>query len=166
VQTMFLHDTVREELKETGMKPEDFPYDLTSLLDSHPYDLSGGEQQLLALAKVMAAKPRLLLMDEPTKGLDNHARARFIDILRTLRESGVTFLIVTHDVDLAAELADRCALIFRGEVIDSGDPESFFDENRFYTTAVNRITRGYYRRAVTLEAAAALCEQNGGSKCR
>ncbi len=159
VQTVFLHNTVREELEGTDL--QDFPYDLSHLLDTHPYDLSGGEQQLLALAKVLAQKPRLLLLDEPTKGLDAHAKQNFIHILRQLQAQGMTLVIVTHDTALAAECADRCAMFFRGAIVSTGTPRRFFAQNRFYTTAVSRMTRGIFDNAVTVQDAAALCRQNG-----
>ena len=161
VQTVFLKNTVREELAECGEITDTLPFDIRSLYDKHPYDLSGGEQQLAALAKVLAQKPQLLLLDEPTKGLDAHAKSQFIGILRQLREQGMTIVIVTHDVELAALCADRCALFFRGNVVSVDAPQKFFAENSFYTTAISRMTRGFFDDAVTVEDAAALCLQNG-----
>ena len=161
VQTVFLCNTVREELADAQAGLDLLPFDLSPLLDRHPYDLSGGEQQLVALAKVLATKPRILLMDEPTKGIDAAAKLRLAEILRQLRDSGMALLIVTHDVEFAALCADRCALFFRGNIISEGAPRAFFGENSFYTTAVSRMTRGHYRRAVTVEDAAALCQRNG-----
>ncbi|MBQ2043141.1 MAG: energy-coupling factor ABC transporter ATP-binding protein, partial [Firmicutes bacterium] len=121
--------------------------------DKHPYDLSGGEQQMVALAKVLATEPKLLLLDEPTKGIDAHSSERIIDVLKSLRDGGMTIVIVTHDVEFASKAADRCAMFFRGEVTSTGTPREFFSENNFYTTSVNRITRGYYTGCVTLEDA-------------
>ncbi len=161
IQTVFLRNTVREELEDAGADPSELPFDLTPLLDMHPYDLSGGEQQLAALAKVLALKPKLLLLDEPTKGLDAAAKRTIRELLRTLTERGITIVAVTHDVEFAAECADRCALFFRGEIISTAPPEEFFSENSFYTTAASRITRGHYERAVTAEKAAALCRLGG-----
>lgn len=161
VQTVFLRNTVKEELDEAGADIASLPYDLSHILHRHPYDISGGERQLVALAKILASKPRLLLLDEPTKGLDAHAKARVIEILKKLKASGVTLVIVTHDVEFAASLADRTALFFRGSVICAETPKDFFSENNFYTTGASRMTRGYYDRAVTLEDAVALCAENG-----
>ncbi len=160
VQTVFLRNTVREELSECGDLPGKLPFDIHSLLDKHPYDLSGGEQQLAALAKVLAQKPQLLLLDEPTKGLDACAKQNLIGILRALREQGMTIVIVTHDVELAARCADRCALFFRGSVVSVDAPYRFFSQNSFYTTAVSRMTRGFFEDAVTVEDAAELCHRN------
>ena len=153
VQTIFLRNTVREELADAGEEAKDLPYDIESLMDKHPYDLSGGEQQMVALAKVLATKPRLLLLDEPTKGIDASASSRIIDILKRLKESGMTIVIVTHDVEFAALAANRCAMFFRGEVTSTGTPREFFAENNFYTTAVNRLTRGQFSGCITLEDA-------------
>ncbi len=160
VQTLFVHNTVRAELEDAGADPAALPFDVTPLLDRHPYDLSGGEQQLAALAKVLAAKPRLLLLDEPTKGLDAAAREDIAAVLRRLREDGVTIVAVTHDVEFAAVLADRCAMCFGGRIVSTGTPRAFFSENSFYTTAVSRMTRGYYDGAVTVDDAAALLRAN------
>ncbi len=162
VQTVFLKDTVREELEELAEGDgAGFPIDLIHLYDKHPYDLSGGEQQLVALAKILTLNPRLLLLDEPTKGLDANAKQVFIRILRKLRENGMTIVLVTHDVELAALCADRCALFFRGNIVSVGTPREFFSDNSFYTTAISRMTRGFYDGAVTVEDAAALCRLNG-----
>ncbi len=160
VGTVFLKNTVREELSDIGAENLDLPYDLTHLYDKHPYDLSGGEQQLVALAKVLATRPRLLLLDEPTKGLDANKKADVIGILKKLKRSGVTVVIVTHDVEFAAVCADRCALFFRGQIVSLGAPAEFFSENRFYTTAASRMSRGYFENTVTVEQLAELCLEN------
>jgi len=108
----------------------------------HPYDLSGGEQQLAALEIVLAGKPKLLLLDEPTKGLDSGLAEKLRERLKKLTEKGMTIVIVTHDVEFAALIADRCAMIFNGEVVSVSEAREFFEGNYFYTTALNRITRG------------------------
>lgn len=164
VQTVFLQNTVREELQDAGCDMEALPFSLSHLLDKHPYDLSGGEQQLTALAKVLAQNPKLLLLDEPTKGLDAFAKQRFLHILKQLQRDGMTIVIVTHDVDLAALCADRCAMFFRGSIVSVDVPRVFFAENSFYTTAICRMTRGYYTGAVTVEDAAQLCLANAAKE--
>ena len=161
VTTVFSRNTVWEELESVGFDPEGFPCDLSLLMDKHPYDLSGGERQLVALAMVTAKKPGILLLDEPTKGLDAHAKAEITSVLRALCESGVTVVCVTHDVELAAELADRVALFFRGELISVDTPRRFFSGNRFYTTPVSRMTKGFFGNAVTVRDAVLLCTENG-----
>ena len=163
VQTVFLKNTVREELEEAGADLAAFPYDMTALLEKHPYDLSGGQQQIAALAKVLAAKPRLLLLDEPTKGLDAAAKQTFIGILRALRSQGVTVAVVTHDVEFAAMCANRCAMFFDGRLVSEGTPREFFARNSFYTTAASRMTRGIFENAVTAGDVISLCSLNGRS---
>ncbi len=160
VQALFIADTVKEELAEVRFKPEQLPFDLSPLLERHPYDLSGGEQQMLGLAKVMASEPKLLLLDEPTKGLDAYAKREIAGVLRKLRDRGVTIVFVTHDVEFAAALADRCALVFRGEVTSEGETAGFFSENNFYTTAANRMTRGYYNGILRVREAEEIIKLN------
>ena len=165
-----MKNTVREELAECGgtdALPEEVRGMLLSregILDSHPYDLSGGEQQLVALAKALASRPRVLLLDEPTKGVDPNAKKALAALLRELGCGGTAILAVTHDIEFAASAADRCGLLFRGEVVSEGAPEEFFDANSFYTTAVNRMARGIYRKVVTAEQLAELCRANGRSR--
>ena len=160
-QTLFLCNTVREELQDAKVEAEELPFDLTPLLDYHPYDLSGGQQQLLALAKVLAAKPKILLADEPTKGLDAEAKHRVADVFKELKKQGISVVIVTHDVEFAAECADRCAMFFRGEITSCEKPREFFAGNNFYTTAANRMTRGIYSGVVTVSDAVLLALKNG-----
>ena len=155
VQTLFLKNTVREELADAGAAEaaKTLPLDFDALAERHPYDLSGGQQQLLALAKALGAKPRLLFLDEPTKGLDAWSKRRISDVLRDLTKQGITVVCVTHDVEFVGSYADRCALIFSGQVVFEATPDVFFSENHFYTTAVSRMTRGLLPRAVTVEDA-------------
>lgn len=160
VQTVFLKNTVRKELEAAGTELSLLPFDTEKLLDRHPYDLSGGEQQLAALARVLAAKPKLLLLDEPTKGIDAASKQKMIQVLRQLRESGMTIIAVTHDVEFAAECADHCALFFHGRIAAVDTPKKFFSENSFYTTAVSRMTHGIFRNAVTVQDAVMLCRKN------
>lgn len=158
VQTVFLKNTVREELAHIS---EDLiPHELEKLYDLHPYDLSGGEQQLLALARVLAQKPKLILLDEPTKGLDANSKMRLCTVIKNLKAGGMTVVLVTHDVEFAAICADRCALCFKGQIVSAEAPTRFFGQNSFYTTAIARMTKGYYDNAVTLEQAAELCLLN------
>jgi energy-coupling factor transport system ATP-binding protein len=122
---------------------------LDGLLSVHPYDLSGGEQQRAALAKVLLLRPRILLLDEPTKGLDAAFKRVFAGILKQLAAAGVAVVSVSHDIEFCAEYADRCALFFDGGVITEGAPRDFFSGNNFYTTAANRMARDKLPKAVT-----------------
>ncbi len=162
VQTVFLKNSVREELEGTDASA--LPFSLDGLYDMHPYDLSGGQQQLLALAKVLATKPRLLLLDEPTKGLDANTKNEFRRIIKQLKQDGVTVLCVTHDVEFASEIADRCAMFFMGEITALDETRRFFDKNSFYTTAINRMTRFAYERVATVDDAEKLLRLNGRRK--
>lgn len=161
VQTVFLKNTVREELSDAGVIIENLPFDLSGLYDSHPYDLSGGQQQLVALAKAFAANPKLLLLDEPTQGLDAYTKQKLAGIINTLSKFGVAVVIVTHDTEFAARVAHRCGMFFRGKIVSAGVPEEFFGQNSFYTTPVSRMTRGIFENAVTVDDAERLCRQNG-----
>ncbi|MCR5431856.1 MAG: ATP-binding cassette domain-containing protein [Lachnospiraceae bacterium] len=107
----------------------------------HPYDLSGGEQQLAALDIVLATKPKLLLLDEPTKGLDVSLAESLCKKLKGLAAAGTTIVVVSHDVEFASAIADRCALLFNGEIVSVCESRAFFAGNYFYTTALNRLLR-------------------------
>ena len=161
VSTVFLKSTVEEELKDAKAQLSELPFDLSSLLSLHPYDLSGGERQLVALAKVLANHPRLLLLDEPTKGLDPYSKERLKKVIQRLHNSKMTIVIVSHDVEFCADVADRCALLFRGECVSIGTPRELFSQGVFYTTAVSKITRGFFERTISVTDAALLCRKNG-----
>ena len=170
-QSLFVKKTVREDLYEVidgkrERKSEAYPIEmkkkdavegivsltrLEGLLDRHPYDLRGGEQQRLAHAKVLLLRPKILLMDEPTKGIDNHYKKELGEILRKLSEHGVTILMISHDVEFCAQYADRTGLFFQGNVVTSEESKKFFAGNNFYTTAANRMARKYFPNAVTVE---------------
>lgn len=134
---------------------------IEALLERHPFDLSGGEQQKCGLAKVLLTNPDLLLLDEPTKGMDAAYKRGLLTLLHTLRAKGLCVFIVTHNVEFAAEAADRCALLFDGEILSQAPPAEFFSENCFYTTAANRIARGFCANAITCEAVAAAVKPRG-----
>ena len=136
-QTVFIRDTVRADLTEM-LEVHGVPkaerekkimdvaekLSIASLLDRNPFDLSGGEGQKCALAKVLLTAPRILLLDEPTKGIDAGGKSVLREILNTLKAEGITVLMVTHDVEFAAETADRCALFFDGEILSADTPHS------------------------------------------
>ena len=161
-QSLFVKKTVREDLYEIfkGRRLSNHEKDervarvvklcrLETLLDRHPYDLSGGEQQRAALAKVLLLDPEILLLDEPTKGLDAEFKQVFAVILKTLQRRGVTIFMVSHDVEFCAEYADRCALFFDGSIVTEGRPRNFFSGNSFYTTSANRMARSLLPEAIT-----------------
>ena len=158
VTTLFLRNTVREELDD--MHITEIPFGLDKLLDKHPYDLSGGERQLLALAKVLSLKPKLLLLDEPTKSLDAHSRIRLIQILRELNSQGMTIAAVSHDTEFCAELSHRSAVFLSGRLSEPSDTDKLLSKNSFFTTPASLISRRYYEGAVTAEQVTELCLKN------
>ncbi len=133
--------------------------EITHLRKSHPYDLSGGEQQRLALGKILLLDPKILLLDEPTKGLDPFFKITLGGILKKLTTSGVTIFMVSHDVEFCAEYGDRCAMFFDGDVVSEGTPKEFFAGNSFYTTSANRIVRRWFPEGITWEEVAQWTEQ-------
>ncbi|WP_051505226.1 ABC transporter ATP-binding protein [Paenibacillus durus] len=160
----FSYDTVLEELrhmaKYAGLSVSESEREIASLVDafglggvlgSHPHDISGGEQQKAALAMVLLLQPDILLLDEPTKGLDPAAKEHLAELLRALADSGTSVTFVTHDVEFAARHASRCAMLFDGSISAEGPPEAFFGANYFYTTAVNRMVRDRLPQALTVE---------------
>ncbi len=184
-KSLFVKKTVREELEEmlsgvsqTGRRSAD-PVgadahsgketaiteiaqlcDIEALLDSHPYDLSGGEQQRAALAKVLLTGSEILLLDEPTKGMDSFFKIKFAEILEDLKRRGVTIVMVSHDVEFCARYADTVSMMFDGSIITTNTPDRFFSQNSFYTTAANRMSRHIFDDAITDEDVIRLCQLN------
>ena len=161
-QTLFVKKTVREDLLEFCAEESRVAWvvrlcRLEELLERHPYDLSGGEQQRAALAKVLLLDPEILLMDEPTKGLDAEFKLVFAEIVRLLLKKGVTILMVSHDIEFCARYAHRCAMFFDGNIVTEADPRTFFSGNSFYTTSANRMARGLEPGAVTVEDLITVC---------
>lgn len=134
---------------------------ISHLWDVHPFDLSGGEIQKAAFAKLLLTEPKIMLLDEPTKGIDAYSKKVFAEMLYELKEQGVTAVIVTHDVEFAAEHSDRCAMFFDGKIVSVDSPVNFFSTNGYYTTAASRISRGLYRNAVTADMVVELALKNG-----
>ncbi|MDR0436621.1 MAG: ATP-binding cassette domain-containing protein [Propionibacteriaceae bacterium] len=162
-QTLFMRNTIGDDLDDVATTH--FPEkeeraamvasaaaaaEITELLERHPYDVSGGEQQRAALALALLTRPKLLLLDEPTKGMDAFFKAKLAGVLRRLIDQGLSILMVSHDVEFAAEHASRCLLFFDGVVVTEGVPREFFSGNSFYTTAANRMSRGLVSGAITV----------------
>lgn len=165
-------DDYTELCKIKGIEKSDYEEKINSvaeklgikdLLENHPYDLSGGEIQKCALGKVLISEPKILLLDEPTKGVDAYSKIALSKILQEIKSGGVTIITVTHDVEFASIVADRCGLFFDGEVLSSLVPQEFFSKNNFYTTASSRISRDKFANAVTVDDVVSLIkeEQNG-----
>lgn len=150
---LFSADTVREELSRSSQEYEAAAerFALSELYDSHPYDLSGGEQQRLALAKLLLKECDILLLDEPTKGMDSSAKRALCARLRKLSSEGAAVVIVTHDTEFAADCADICGLLFDGEISGEAPPVEFFSDNYFYTTPARRLSRGIAEDIISVE---------------
>ena len=167
-KSLFVKKTVREELLEMLERGERESRideiaalcEITPLLSQHPYDLSGGEQQRAALAKVLLTDPKILLLDEPTKGIDSFFKQQFAAILQKLKERGVTIIMVSHDVEFCAKYADLVSMFFDGSVVTTNTPNQFFSRNSFYTTAANRMSRHVFENAVNNEDVIKLCKEN------
>ncbi|MBO5371514.1 MAG: ATP-binding cassette domain-containing protein [Lachnospiraceae bacterium] len=169
-QSLFVKKTVKEDLQEMlARKEQDRAEEITKvaeiceithLLERHPYDLSGGEQQRVALAKVLLTKPKILLLDEPTKGIDNFFKLKFAEILDKLKKQGITIIMVSHDVEFCAKYADTVSMFFDGGIITTNTPHKFFSKNSFYTTAANRMSRHIFENAITNEDVIYLCQKN------
>ncbi len=125
--------------------------EIENILERHPYDLSGGEQQRVALAKILLLKPSVILMDEPTKGMDAVFKRKFGVILKKLKELGCAVVIVSHDIEFCAENTDRCMMLFDGDIVSQGEPRAFFAGKQFYTTSANRMARDILPDAVLAE---------------
>lgn len=172
-QALFTEITVEEELAESlyykkmsvaekAKRVEEMldMMEINHLRKSHPYDLSGGEQQRLALGKILLLEPKILLLDEPTKGLDPFFKITLAGIFEKLKQQGMTLFMVSHDVEFCAEYGDRCAMFFDGDVVSAGPAKPFFAGNNFYTTTANRIVRQWNSDLVTWEEVAEWVEQN------
>lgn len=164
-KSLFVRKTVREELAEMCADGEKVLEtaaicQIDELLDCHPYDLSGGEQQRAALAKVLLTEPKLLLLDEPTKGIDCFFKETLARILAGLKDKGITIVLVSHDVEFCAQYADRVSMFFDGQILTTDTPRRFFGANSFYTTAANRMSRHVFHNAVTAEDVIRLYRQN------
>jgi len=164
-KSLFVKKTVREDLAEMTKDEKKIAEiaaicEIEGLLDSHPYDLSGGEQQRSALAKVLLTEPKLLLLDEPTKGIDSFFKEKLAAILCKLKEQGITIVMVSHDVEFCARYADMVSMFFDGQILTTDTPRRFFGNNSFYTTAANRMSRHVFSMAVTAEDVVELCKQN------
>ena len=172
-QSLFVFETVKEDLEEVLiLKNKDRKYidkevkrvskllDIEHLLEHHPYDLSGGELQRAGMAKVMLLNPKIILLDEPTKGLDAYCKEEIGKMLMKLRDMGVAIVVVSHDIEFSARYSDRCAMFFDGSIVSEGTPKEFFLGNNFYTTVSNRIARNIFEDTLIYEDVVSLCKKN------
>jgi energy-coupling factor transporter ATP-binding protein EcfA2 len=145
---LFFAETLRAELAFTrkhhprsGLEPEATlaALGLEHAIDHNPRDLSGGERERAALAAVLVGGPRVLLLDEPTRGMDAARKRALIATLHRLRHDGVAILLATHDVELVAEVASRIALLGDGRIVADGGPRTVLSGSLTFTTAVNKL---------------------------
>lgn len=149
----------KEEILEKIRAITDF-LEISNLLGMHPYDLSGGEQQRAALGKILLLEPKILLLDEPTKGIDNFFKERLGRYLKELCNKGMTVIMVSHDIEFCAKFSTRCAMFFNGSIVTTNYAKKFFMGNKFYTTAANKMSRHKFINAVTSEEVIKLCKMN------
>lgn len=168
-KTLFVEKTVQQELTQLQKHPAYSQQKqaaivellhLESILHRHPYDCSGGEQQRVALAKLVMLEPAILLLDEPTKGLDAYAKEELGQMLKRLQKQGTTIIMVTHDIEFSARYSNRCALFFDRNLVSEGTPRAFYSGNNFYTTAAHRMSRGMLADAITYEDVIVQCQSN------
>ncbi|MDR3214726.1 MAG: ATP-binding cassette domain-containing protein [Bacilli bacterium] len=170
---LFAKDTVNEDLKQDfKRKLKDNPnvendlntlineFKINHLLEQHPYDLSGGEQQKVALIKILINKPKIIILDEPTKGLDAYAKQKFATLLNQLIAKNITIIIVSHDIEFCSQYGSRCAMLFDGEIISEDYARSFFKDNNFYTTAAAKLTRNIFKNTILSQDVIDLCLEN------
>ncbi len=161
-KTLFIKDTVKKDLEEVakivGKSKDEFAnllektietLGIKPLLEKHPYDLSGGETEKVALAKVLLTSPKILLLDEPTKGLDGYYKSKIASIINDLKGEDVTVILVTHDQEFAAMVADRIGMLFNGEIVGEDTPRNFFTNSKYYTTSAIKVARGIVNNAVS-----------------
>ena len=165
VVSLFLHKTILEDLHDISKDENELEKvidlcEIKEFLNSHPFDLSGGEIQRAGLAKVLLTKPKILLLDEPTKGIDNFYKEKLADILRSLLKDSVTIVMVSHDVEFCAKYADEVSMLFDGDIVTRNNPNKFFSSNNFYTTSANKMSRHLFENAVTNKEVTSLCQKN------
>ncbi|HCX02946.1 MAG TPA: ABC transporter [Clostridiales bacterium] len=153
--------TVKEEMeftiKNLHLEKEVHIDDLLDKLEileykqSNPRDLSTGERQRVALATVLASNPKILLLDEPTRGLDYDIKEKLGKILKKFQEEGMTIIMVTHDIEFAAEYAEDVILLYEGDIIEKGNKKEVLTKSTFYSPQISRLFYDYEEKIVTLE---------------
>ncbi len=148
--SLFFHERLIDELRFTarvrGAAADPHTvlerFGLGRLAESHPLDLSGGERERAALATVMIGQPRLLLLDEPTRGMDAWRKVELAMHLTELRRDGVAIVMVTHDVELVAACASRVVLLGNAGIVADGSPREVLSGSLTYTTQINKVFGG------------------------
>lgn len=125
-------------------------FEIENILAINPFDISGGEMQKVAMIKVLLLNSQILIMDEPTKGLDAYAKKKMADYLLKLKENGKTILLVSHDIEFSASISDRLGFLFNKRIISDANPSEFFTDNHFYTTVTRRIVRDKFEDVILI----------------
>lgn len=159
---LFSH-SVYEELKSTLdiNKIKDYTrindilnqLNLDHLKEINPRDLSGGEKQRVALASIMVLEPEIILLDEPTRGLDRKLKDALGNILKAYQEKGKTIIIITHDTEFVAKFCTKACMVFDGTIIQVGCKYEVFSSGIYYTTQMNKLFNGYIDNILTIEDA-------------
>src|SRR5699024_4411127 len=149
--SLFFHERLIDELRysarlrgytDDGLDDLVERVGLGGMAERHPRDLSGGERQRAAVATVMAGRPRVLVLDEPTRGMDPWHRRQLIEVLSDLQEEGVAIVMATHDVELVADAASRTLMLGNGSIVADGTPVEVLSGSLTFTTQVNKVFGG------------------------
>lgn len=127
--------------------------DIYDLKDKNPRDLSGGQKQRVAIASILVLSPEVLLLDEPTRGLDLELKNKLGNTLRSLSEKGTTIIVITHDVDFTSNFCNKFALMFNGEIVSEGNREEVLSDGIYYSSTVNKLLRHKENNIFTIEQA-------------
>ncbi|MDO5850243.1 MAG: ATP-binding cassette domain-containing protein [Methanobacteriaceae archaeon] len=149
-EELYLNLDLNDSVKESILSYIKF-FELEDLLNIHPYDCSGGEQQKIAIVKALISNPDILILDEPTKGLDPISAINLAKILKELQNRGITIIISSHNLPFVANYSERCIMIFDGSLQIDNAPKNIFSNNNFYTTFINRLVKDYIKEGVSLK---------------
>ena len=154
-------DTVEDEtafiLKNLGYKDGEITSRVDEMLEmfnlkvyrkQYPRSLSGGERQRVALASILVAKPEVLILDEPTRGMEHRLKGELMRFLDGYRENGNTVILVTHDVETVAEYADRVILLGEGKVVVDGGKRDVLSRALFFSPQINRLVQAFEKYGV------------------
>ena len=141
-------NTINEVLKEL---------DIFDIKEKNPRDLSGGQRQRVAIASILVLKPDIILLDEPTRGIESELKIKLGQILKKLNMQGTTIILVTHDVDFAALFCRRFVLLFNGSIAADGTKKEVLSGGIFYTTSINKLLKEKSSNIFTLEEALRTC---------
>lgn len=149
---LFNQETVKDEIAKSDFSVgADLigKLDLDDLLERHPYDLSGGQQQRLALCKILLKQPKVIILDEPTKGLDSYAKDVLVNLLNELKKE-CCIIIISHDIEFAIKCSDYCMMLFNKHIIGYQKTRTFFNNNEFYTSVIAKVSKNIFEKEALL----------------